>query len=220
MPRLGVLGTGQVGQAIARRAAEVGYDVLVGARSASSASLAAFADDPRVATGSFADAVAYAPIVVNATNGAHSIAALSAADPAELAGTVLIDVANELVPVGEGYPQPVATATNSIGLQIQQAFPAARVVKALNTMNHTVMVRPDRIPGDHVAFLCGDSAKAKADTAELLRAFGWREAQLLDLGGIDAAAAVEMMMAVWMRVTIARGAGAPRFNWAVLSAEG
>ncbi len=54
---------------------------------------------------------------------------------------------------------------------------------------------------------------------ELLRAFGWREPQLLDLGGIDAAAATEMMMAIWLRVGSARGWDAPPFNWAIHSAD-
>jgi predicted dinucleotide-binding enzyme len=82
-----------------------------------------------------------------------------------------------------------------------------------------VMVRPEMIAGDHLAFLCGDSAEAKVTASELLTAFGWRSEQLMDLGGIDAAAATEMMMAIWMRVTLARGLDAPRFNWAILSAD-
>jgi predicted dinucleotide-binding enzyme len=219
MPAVAVLGTGQVGQAIARRAAEVGWQVTVGARSADSPSLATFADEPAIRTGSFADAVRSAPLVVNATNGAVSIEALEAVGEDLLAGKVVLDLSNELIPVAEGFPVPAASATNSLGQRIQQRFPGALVVKALNTMNNQVMVRPDLIPGDHLAFLCGDSAEAKAAVTGLLQAFGWRPAQLLDLGGIDAAAATEMMMAVWMRVTLARGLDAPRFNWAILSAE-
>lgn len=216
MPAVGVLGTGQVGQAIARRAAEVGYTVTVGARSAQSDSLAVFADDPGIATGSFTDAVRSAPLVVNATGGAVSLTALESVGADALRGKVVLDVSNELVPVAEGFPMPVATAQNSIGRRLQEAFPETSVVKALNTMNNAVMVRPNRIAGDHLAFLCGDDEGAKDAVRVLLGAFGWRPGQLMDLGGIDAAAATEMMMAVWMRVTLARGSGAPRFNWAIL----
>ncbi|SEQ42176.1 NADPH-dependent F420 reductase [Microlunatus flavus] len=219
MPQLGVLGTGQVGQAIARRAAEVGYDVTVGARSAGSSSLAVFAGDRGVATGSFADAVAAAPLVVNATNGAVSLEALAQVGPEALAGTTLVDVSNELRPVDGGFPLPVATAEDSLGARIQHAYPASRVVKTLNTMNNAVMVRPASIPGDHLVFLSSDSVDAKDEVRTLLHAFGWRDPQMLDLGGIATAAATEMMMAVWMAVTIARGPGAPRFNWAVLEAQ-
>lgn len=218
MSALGVLGTGTVGQAIARRAAEVGYQVTVGARTAASPSLGPFAGDETITTGSFADAIRSAPMVVNATSGSASVTALGSAGAEALHGKVVLDLANDLAPVAEGYPRPVAAPDQSLGRQIQRAFPHAHVVKALNTMNAQIMIRPNLIPGDHLAFLCGDSPDAKDEVSTLLRAFGWREPQLMDLGGIDAAVATEMMMHVWMRVTILRGPGAPRFNWAVLSA--
>lgn len=218
MPTVGVLGTGQVGRAIATRAVEVGYDVMVGARSADADSLTVFADST-IHTGSYADAVQFAPLVVNATQGGFSLAALQSVGAEGLRGKVILDLSNELIPVENGFPVPAASADSSLGSRIQQAFPDAHVVKALNTMNHRVMVTPTMIPGDHLAFLCGDDPSAKQSVMELLRAFGWREPQLMDLGGIDAAAATEMMMAVWMRVTLARGSDAPRFNWAILEAE-
>jgi predicted dinucleotide-binding enzyme len=219
MATLGVLGTGQVGQAIARRAAEVGYEVTVGARTATSDSLEVF-EGSTVRTGSYADAARSAPLVVNATRGESSIEALGSVGADALRGKVVLDLTNELIPVAHGFPVPAATADSSLGARIQQTFPEAHVVKALNTMNHQVMVRPDRIPGDHLVFLCGDDAVAKQTVRTLLEAFGWRPPQMMDLGGIDAAAATEMMMAVWMRVTLARGHDAPRFNWAVLEAHG
>ncbi len=218
MPALAVIGTGAVGQAIAGRAAEVGYQVVVGARTADSASLAPFAGRERISTGTFADAARSAPLVVNATNGNVSLDALRAAGADHLRGKVILDLANELHPNESGAVISGASAENSLGLRIQQAFPEADVVKALNTMNNAVMIHPELIPGDHLVFLAGDSAAAKDRVRELLRAFGWREPQLLDLGGIDAAAATEMMMAAWLRVGSARGWDAPPFNWAIHSA--
>jgi predicted dinucleotide-binding enzyme len=67
-------------------------------------------------------------------------------------------------------------------------------------------------------FLSGDDTGAKDRVAELLRSFGWRSNQILDLGGIDSAAGPEMMMTVWMRVMLARGLDAPPFNWAINAA--
>lgn len=219
MPALGVIGTGAVGQAIAVRAAEVGYSVVVGARTADSASLAPFAGRAGISTGAFADAARSAPLVVNATNGNISLDALRAAGADHLRGRVILDLANELHRAETGAVVPGASAENSLGLRIQQAFPESDVVKALNTMNNAVMIHPELIPGDHVVFLAGDSAAAKDRVRELLRSFGWREPQLLDLGGIDAAAATEMMMAIWLRVGSARGRDAPPFNWAIHSAD-
>lgn len=220
MPALGIIGTGAVGQALAARAVEVGYDVCVGARSAGSESLAVFAGRDGITTGSFADAARSAPLVVNATNGNVSMAALESIGAENLRGKVLLDAANQLQRRDGGFPVPVASAENSLALSIQQAYPETDVVKALNTMNNQVMVHPERIPGDHVVFLSGDSDAAKDQVRELLRAFGWRDVQLFDLGGIDTAAASEMMMAIWLRVGMARGwADAPPFNWAIMSAE-
>jgi len=216
MTSIGVLGTGVVGRAFASRLAELGVDVLVGARTADSPSLEPLAA-LGVRTGAFADAVAHADVVVNATNGLHSIAALESVGAEALAGKTLIDVSNELQPVEGGYPKPLASTDDSLGQRIQAAFPDLQVVKSLNTMNCTVMVDPSIVEGDHVVFLSGDDAGAKDQAREFLALLGWRPVQVVDLGGIDTAAAVEMTMSLWMRVTIARGSDAPRFNWAINS---
>ena len=216
MSAIGILGTGIVGRTFATRLAALGVDVMVGARSADSASLDSVAALD-VRTGSFADAVGHADININATNGLHSIAALESVGAQALDGKTLIDVSNELEPVEGGYPKPLASTDDSLGQRIQAAFPELHVVKSLNTMNCTVMVDPSIVDGDHVVFLSGDDAGAKDRTRELLALLGWRPVQIVDLGGIDTAASVEMMMSLWMRVTVARGADAPRFNWAINS---
>ncbi len=217
MATLAVLGTGIVGQTLAVRAAQVGYQVTVGARSADAASLEVFSGHAGITTGSFADAATAGSLVLNATNGLHSLDALSQAGEVNLAGKTLLDVSNALEPVEGGFPRPLASYDNSLGQRIQAAFQQTNVVKTLNTMNCQVMADPSIVPGDHVVFMSGESPGAKAEVAGLLGRFGWREAQILDIGGIDSAAAVEMMMAVWMRVRIARGMDAPPFNWAVSS---
>ncbi|TXL62368.1 NADPH-dependent F420 reductase [Aeromicrobium terrae] len=215
MERVGLLGTGIVGRTLAARLAELGVDVVVGARSAESSSLEAFADLD-VRTGSFADAAAHADLVVNATNGVNSTAVLESIGAEALAGKTVVDLSNELVPrEGGGFPVPTATAESSVGRRLQEAFPETYVVKSLNTMNCAVMADPSIVPGDHVVFLSGDDAGAKDRVRELLATFGWRPEQMVDLGGIETASATEMMMSVWMAVTIARGHDAPRFNWAV-----
>lgn len=217
-PKIAVLGTGMVGQRLVGRFAELGYDVAVGARSPDSQSLAAFADISGVTGTDFASAVAGADMVVNATNGNASLAALDQAGAPNLAGKPLLDVSNELIPVeGGGFPRPAATPDNSLGQRIQEAFPDALVVKTLNTMNNTVMTDPSLVPGDHVVFLSGNDAGAKDAARGILASFGWRPVQMVDLGGIETAAATEMMMSLWMAVMVARGLDKPPFNWAINS---
>jgi predicted dinucleotide-binding enzyme len=212
---VGMLGTGMVAHTLSGRLRELGYPVWVGARSAESDSLAPFADIEGVQTGSFADAAAGSDLLINATNGRNSVAALTAAGPANLAGKPVIDLSNDLEPVEGDFSRPMARIDNSIGQRLQDEFPDANIVKSLNTMNNKVMADPSLVPGDHVVFMSGNDAGAKSRVAALLRSFGWREPQIVDLGGIDTAVGPEMAMALWMKVVIARGFDAPPFNWAI-----
>ncbi len=214
MEEIGILGTGQVGLTLAERLASLGFRVSVGARSAGSDSLAAAAQ-LGVVTGSFADAAASADLLINATNGLHSVDALAAVGETTLSGLTVLDLSNALAPNPGGFPTPVVSADDSVAQRLQRAFPGARIVKSLCTMNCAVMADPSLVPGDHVAFLSGDDAAAKDQVRELLHALGWRPVQLIDLGGIETAAAQELLMPLWMRVTIGRGSGAARFNWAI-----
>lgn len=216
MTSIGILGTGIVGRTLAARVAELGGDVMVGARTADSPSLELL-DPLDVRTGSFADAVAHADLVINATNGVHSLAALESVGAEALAGKTLVDVANELEPVEDGLPKPVVAADRSLGQRIQTAYPDTFVVKSLNTMGCHVMVEPSLLQGDHAVFLSGDDTEAKGRVGELLASFGWRPEQIVDLGGIDTAAGPELMMTAWLRVMISRGFDGT-FNWAIHSA--
>ena len=199
--RIGVLGTGMVGRTLSGRLRELGHDVQVGSRTASDGAVL------------FADAAAHGEVVFNCTAGAGTLAALDAAGDDNLAGKLLVDVSN---PLDLSGPGPALTVANrdSLGEQVQRAHPRARVVKALNTMNCEVMVDPALVPGDHVVFVCGDDADAKAHTTSLLGDFGWPAERVLDLGDISAARGCEMYVIHWVRMMGALGT--PRFNIAVM----
>ncbi|MBI4897550.1 MAG: NAD(P)-binding domain-containing protein [Actinobacteria bacterium] len=213
--KIGILGTGTVGRTLAARIAELGHEVTIGARRADSESLRPFEEMTGVLTGSFADAAAGADLVINATNGMASLEALATVGEA-LDGKTLLDLANELDASQGMPPRPLASADNSLAQKIQQAHPSVSVVKSLNTMNCDVMVDPSLVPGDHAVFVSGDDDQAKTRVKDLLRQFGWRDDQILDLGGIETAAAAEMLMHIWLRVMVARGGfEAGPFNFAV-----
>jgi predicted dinucleotide-binding enzyme len=198
--RIGVLGTGMVGRTIAGALTERGHDVRVGSRTAS--------DDAVV----FADAAAHGEVLFNCTNGGVSLDALAAAGEENLAGKLLIDVSNPL----DGSGGVFTSATESVGERIQQAFPALRVVKSLNTVNCRLMVDPASVPGDHVVFVCGDDDEAKAQARSLLGELGWPAERVIDLGDIAGARAVEHYILLWIRLW--RATGGPQFNIAVVSA--
>jgi predicted dinucleotide-binding enzyme len=121
---------------------------------------------------------------------------LESAGQDNLAGKVLIDVANPL-DVTQGMPPSLFVCnTDSLGEQIQRRFPQARVVQTLQTMNCDVMVDPAKVPGAHHVFLCGEDADAKGQVAELLESFGWPAEHIRDLGGIASARGTEMYVAL------------------------
>ena len=193
--KIAVLGTGMVGRTLAAKLAELGNEVQVGSRSAG---------DGKVV---FADSAAFGELVINATAGGASLEALGMAGADNLAGKVLLDVANPL-DFSAGMPPTLTVCnTDSLGEQIQREFPDARVVKSLNTVNADVMVDPDIVPRPHNLFLCGNDDGAKAQVGELLQSFGWAAEELLDLGDISAARGTEMFLALWLRLYGAFGTG-------------
>jgi predicted dinucleotide-binding enzyme len=204
-----------VGDALSKALSKYGHEVTVGARSADSESLQKFADEGLL-TGSFADAAITSDLVINATNGNFSVEAVASA-AAELEGKTLIDLSNRLDREKALTSASTASNESSVALEIQAAVPGAHVVKALNTMTVGVMVEPAVVPGDHVVFLSGDSEAAKQQVKDLLTSLGWREPQFVDLGGLETASGPEMLMQIWLDVTVARGGfgAGPPFNFAI-----
>ncbi len=196
--KIGVLGTGNVGRTIAAKLVELDHDVLVGSRTAKEDAV------------TFADAAAHGELVFNCTAGDKSLEALRMAEADNLAGKILVDVANPL-DFSRGMPPILAVCNaDSLGEQIQQLFPRSRVVKALNTVNCKVMVDPSILPGEHDVFVCGNDEGAKSEVRELLGSFGWPAERINDLGDITAARGTEMYLPLWLRLMGV--AGGANFN--------
>jgi predicted dinucleotide-binding enzyme len=217
---IGIFGTGMVGQTLAGKLVELGHDVIVGTRDVAATmaqtepnpyGLPAFSvwlqQNPGAAIGTFAEAARRAEVVINATNGAGSLAALAQAGEAKLNGKILIDIANPL-DFSQGMPPTLTVCnTDSLGEQIQRAFPAVKVVKALNTVTASLMVNPRQLAGgEHDLLIGGNNAAAKAQvTAWLTAWFGWK--QIIDLGDITAARGMEMYLPLWLRLWGTLGTG-------------
>jgi 8-hydroxy-5-deazaflavin:NADPH oxidoreductase len=204
---IAVLGTGIVGRTLATRLVELGHVVALGTRDANNpvaqAWLATVGTARGARVGTFAEASAHGALVVNATAGAASIAALRLAGERNLHGKVLIDVANpEESEPGLEFSLLVVN-DDSLGEQIQRSFPDVKVVKTLNTVHVDVMVHPDRVPEDTTMFVAGNDAEAKATVADLLRSLGWRS--ILDLGGICSSRGLEMYLPLWRELAAAQG---------------
>lgn len=222
--KIGIIGSGLVGQTLGAKLVEVGEDVVLGTRTPGDlddkrgmgAPLSDWVKktDNKGRVGNFADAAAHGEIVINATAGTASVEALTLAGEGNLDDKILIDVANPL-DFSKGFPPTLTVCnTDSVAEQIQRAFPRAKVVKTLNTTNVGVMVDPGQVGGgDHDLFVSGNDAAAKARVTELLkRWFGWRN--VIDLGDVTTARGPEMLLAIWVRLYGALGTGV--FNFKVV----
>lgn len=216
--KIAVFGTGMVGDTIGSKLAELGHNVMMGSRTADNEKAKAFVakHNNGANAGTYAEAAAFGEIIFNCTAGVGSVEALNMAGEKNLNGKIIVDIANPL-DFSKGMPPSLAIVnTNSLGEEIQKAFPQSKVVKALNTMWCGLMVNPAMINGgDHNTFVSGNDAGAKEKVKELLQSFGWAEKNILDLGDITKARGTEMYLPVWLSIYGATNNGA--FNIKIVS---
>ena len=197
--RYAVLGTGDVGRTLGGKLVDLGHEVSLGSRSKDNPAAVEWAGSagPGASHGTFAQAAAFGEVVVNAVGGRVAHDPLRSAGEENQGDKVVVDVSNPMAfEDGELRLSPVGS--DSVGEQIQREFPHARVVKTLNTVNCQVMVDPARVPGEHNIFVCGEDPLAKERVTGLLGEFGWAAERVIDLGGIRAARAVEMVLPLWV----------------------
>jgi 8-hydroxy-5-deazaflavin:NADPH oxidoreductase len=197
--KMGVLGSGVVGQSISVRLAELGHDAMIGTRDTNKLTDWQKTEGAQVKIGSFAEAATHGEMIFNATNGAGSLNALKTAGESSLGGKVLVDISNPL-DFSRGFPPSLlVSSTDSLGEQIQRTYPSAKVVKTLNTVTAQLMVYPRNVAdGDHQLFVCGNDVDAKAQVVELLKSFGW--IHIMDQGDISNARGVESYLLLWIRI--------------------
>lgn len=204
--KIGVLGTGDVGQALGTGFVMLGHEVKMGSRSATNEKALAWAREigSKASVGTFADAAAFGDIVVLATLGVANESALKLAGPENFRSKVVIDATNPLDISGGLPPKLAVTGNDSAGERVQRLLPDADVVKAFNTVGNPFMFRPEFPGGPPDMFICGNSDEAKKTAAEILQDFGWG---VVDLGGIEASRYLEAMCVVWVRAAMSSG------NW-------
>jgi predicted dinucleotide-binding enzyme len=217
--KIAVLGTGGVGNTIASRLIELGHTVMMGSRTNNNEKALAFVakhDASKASTGTFSDAAKYGSLIFNCTLGMETLNVLKMAGEANMKEKVLIDVTNPL-DFSKGMPPTLGICnTNSLGEEIQKAFPHTKVVKTLNTMWCGLMVNPNLLNGgDHTVFMCGNDEGSKQAVKTVLNSFGWKDDNIIDLGDITAARGTEMILPVWLRIYGVKKTGT--FNFKVVS---
>jgi hypothetical protein len=215
--KIGVLGSGMVGQTIGSRLVQLGHDVMMGSREEANPRAVAWVKDQEghnALLGTFVNTAQFGELLFNCTLGSASVAALKQAGEANLRGKILMDTSNPLDYTDDQWTLTVCN-TDSLGEQIQREFPQTQVVKALNTVNCSVMVNPSKLVEITDVFVSGNSAEAKATVAMILRDwFGWKH--VIDLGDITTSRGVEMYVILWRSLRLA--VGSHRINIKLVSA--
>lgn len=182
--RIGILGSGAVGQSLARGYARHGHEVRIGTRQP------AVEDLP---VGPPAEVAAWAELVVLGVQGGAA-AELAGSLAAELDGKVLVDATNPL-DFSSGAPALFVGHTDSLGERVQRVVPRVRVVKAYNTVGNTLFVDPEVPGGPPTMLIGGNDVDAKATVTALLAETGW---DVVDLGGIEVSRYLEPICMAWV----------------------
>ena len=193
--KIGVIGSGSVGQTLATGFEKHGHEVMIGTRE--SAKLAEWLKkNPKVKVGSLSETGSFGEVVVLAVKGSVAGDALRTAGAKNLEGKLVIDACNPIADAApvNGVLQFFTGPNSSLMEQLQKAFPAAHLVKAFNSVGAPQMVNPEYKGGKPTMFICGNDDSAKQTTAKILDQFGW---ETVDMGKAEAARAIEPLCMLW-----------------------
>jgi 8-hydroxy-5-deazaflavin:NADPH oxidoreductase len=199
--KVGILGSGEVGQAIGAGFANLGYEVKLGSRSPDSEKLKAWSSKTGKgsSTGSFSQTAAFGEVLVISTLGSAVQEAIGLAGSSHFAGKLVLDTTNPL-DYSKGMPPGLFVGlTDSLGEQIQRRVPEARVVKCFNTVPNSQMFHPSF--KDVEMLICGNEMAAKQQATAMIKEFGWKGT--IDIGGIDGSRWLEAFVPLWVRTCVA-----------------
>jgi hypothetical protein len=195
MTKIAILGSGQVGDALAKGFLQHGHAVMRATRNVDKLAAWKASAQGDAQIGSYADASKWGEVIVLAVKGSVAVDTLEQAGLANLAGKLVIDTTN---PLAEGKPDNgviryFTNANESLMERLQAKAPQAKFVKAFNSVGNMFMVDPPFKP-TATMFICGNDAGAKADATKILEQFGW---EVADMGGVEVARPIEALCQLW-----------------------
>ena len=200
--KVGVLGSGDVGQTLARGFASRGHDVTIGSRDPEK--VADFAKEAGIAAAAFDETAKFGELLVLATAFSGTKSAIDLAGAQNFSGKVVIDTTNPLKFEEGKLPSLAIGFSDSAGESVQRWLPDAKVVKAFNIVGHGYMVDPDIPGGPPTMFIAGNDAEAKKIVADILTAFGWQN-EVIDIGAIEESRYLESLCMLWVHYAIRAG---------------
>jgi len=194
--KVGIIGSGVVGQTLAAGFHKHGYDVLIGTNTPSKLLELASTMDGKAQVGSFSDAASFGEIVVLATKGGAAEDALRAAGVSRLTGKTVIDTTNPIADTApvNGVLEYFTTQNDSLMERLQRLAPDANFVKAFNSVGNAHMVNPVFRGGPPTMFICGNDSAAKKQVEDVLELFGF---EVVDCGKVEGARAIEPLCILW-----------------------
>ncbi len=192
--KIGVLGSGQVGQVLASGFLKHGYEVMVGSRDTKKLS-SWQSKNVDAKLGSFEEASKFADIAVLAVKG-NGAEALVKSIASNLKGKTILDTTNPIseAPPENGVLKYFTTLEYSLMERLQKLAPEANFVKAFNSVGNAQMVNPSLPGGKPTMFICGNNDASKEETSHILDLFGW---EIADMGKAEAARAIEPLCILW-----------------------
>lgn len=194
--KIGIIGSGIVGQTLANGFIKHGYDVTIGTNDAAKRDALKAKTNGNAAVGSFEETARFGEIVLIATKGVAAENAVMLAGVQNLSGKVVIDTTNPIAdaPPANGVLKFFTSLDDSLMERLQTLAPQARFVKAFSSVGNAVMINPDFKGTRPTMFICGNDAGAKADVSMILEQFGYEAA---DMEGVEAARAIEPLCMLW-----------------------
>jgi predicted dinucleotide-binding enzyme len=195
--RIGVLGSGSVGQVLGAGFLKHGHEAMLGTRDPKKKDVEDWVRaTPGAKAGTFEEAARFGEVIVLAALGRAVESIVELAGPANFSGKTVIDATNPIAdePPVNGVLKYTTGPNESLGERIQAKLPAAHVVKAFNSVGNALMINPHFSQGVPTMFLGGDSAEAKAQVSGIAEQFGWEP---YDCGSIVSARAIEPLCILW-----------------------
>jgi predicted dinucleotide-binding enzyme len=195
MSKIGILGSGSVGETLSDGLLGKGYDVMRGTREPAKLAGWKAKAGARASVGSFGDAAGFGELAILAVKGGAAEKAVELCGGA-LDGKVVIDTTNPIAdePPVNGVLRFFTGPNESLLERLQRKAPKARFVKAFSCVGASFMIDPDFGGQKPSMFICGNDEGARAEVARLLATLGW---DVEDMGSAEAARAIEPLCMLW-----------------------